>query len=100
MEGHAMASWSISGDKQKELLELAQAWGKLSLGEHARANFSRPTPTSHRWRTSRRERYIVFIDCSIFGEYWPTLGHMRGFINQVPFGTGMPAADAGEEKVS
>jgi hypothetical protein len=29
MEGHAMASWSISDDKQKELLELAQAWGKV-----------------------------------------------------------------------
>ena len=24
-----MASWSISDDKQKELLELAQAWGKV-----------------------------------------------------------------------
>lgn len=24
-----MASWSVSGDKQKELLELAQAWGKV-----------------------------------------------------------------------
>ena len=26
--------------------------GKLSLGEHARANLSRPTRTSHRWRMS------------------------------------------------
>jgi hypothetical protein len=29
MEGHAMASWSISEQDQKELLELAQAWGKI-----------------------------------------------------------------------
>jgi hypothetical protein len=29
MEGHAMASWSISEPEQKELLELAQAWGKV-----------------------------------------------------------------------
>jgi hypothetical protein len=42
MEGQAMASWSISEREQKELLELAQAWGKIIARRACEAQALKP----------------------------------------------------------
>jgi hypothetical protein len=42
MEGHAMESWSISEPEQKELLELAQAWGKVIARRACEAQALKP----------------------------------------------------------
>jgi hypothetical protein len=42
MEGLAMASWSISEPAQKELLELAQAWGKVIARRACEAQALKP----------------------------------------------------------
>ena len=42
MEGHAMESWSISEPQQNELLELAQAWGKIIARRACQAQALKP----------------------------------------------------------